>query len=389
MSKQAEKIKAFAFIGACVVLGPLFAYLSTTGAGLSDDTRATDIADGMTQDEKLDAKAQREVEMKDHVIDRLLAENDPLPQASASQEAEPETVSSPTPEAEPSPTPTAEAQPEPSASAPCRPYEIQQNLRGCGAQAQSQPPPPPPQRVASVESQRVPDSAPPSEKNQHPALLWKELMGKRSEPIVGRQNTYAGNAIKAGCRVIAVMDEQEVRIPANFKHSVTLNVRSPIDDCVLPEVDGIKITGELEYAPGEGGLIGNIIRCSDRNPRRKSVDCKGKGRIQSITGSEVIEATIYDNSNWGIFFESLISVGLTPSIAKLTETAATAKTIFQATSSEMIAGTMTKTLDRIAQKIGSAFNDKEMRLSRTCRIDGRQKPCPVLFVVSFGDDVIL
>lgn len=399
-SKKTDTIKGVAIVGAFVLIFPTLVYYSVSNAGNADDRSVVDIADSLSDSDRLDARGQK-VEIKDHYIDELLAEHDvkentPLQigvaeiadqageskKDEASQRPAPQSVEV-TPKEEGTPSDVSHKE-------NCRPYEIQQNLRGCGTQLASYT-----AKIPSPEHQAAPPpSSPIPESNagggsKHPALIWKELVGKRSEPIIGRQNTYAGDAVKAGCRVIAVMDEQELRIPSGYKHSITLNVRMPVDDCILPEVDGIRITGDLEYAPGEGGLIGGINRCSDRNPRRKSVDCKGKGKIQSITGSEVIEAIIYDNSNWGLLFESLVSIGLTPSIAKLTETASTAKTIFQATSSEMIAATMTKTLDRVGQKIGAAFDDKEMRLSRTCKIQGEPKPCPVFFIVSFSDDVIL
>jgi hypothetical protein len=390
-----DVVKGSVIVGAFMLITLGSTWAVYTDAGGESDKSVTDIAGSMTDTEVMDAKAQQ-VDIQDHFIDKLLASQEPNPVQSspAAEEASPEVEPTPEPKAEPMEPSPVEAT---ATTEPCRPYEIEQNLRGCGSQKVASQPssPPPPRTREPAPSYEAPSASPaPDAGSQHPLMVWKELVGERQKPIIGRRSHYAGPVIKTGCRLVAVVEEQELRIPSGYKHGVTLNVRTAVNDCPLPEVEGIRITGEMEFSPGEQGLVGTILRCSDRNPRRKAVDCKGKGRIQSITGSEVLEGIIYDNSGWGLFFESLVSVGLTPAIAKLTETAATAKTIFAAESSQMIAGTMTKALDRISEKIGRAFDGKEIRLSRVCNLPNPQtgniekKPCPVIVVISFTDDVV-
>lgn len=212
---------------------------------------------------------------------------------------------------------------------------------------------------------------------RHDLLKWKELASEEISVTQGRQTVYEDRVIRAGCRVMAVLEDGMIVTSGGEPHDFTVNVRGALDGCTLPQTDGIRLVGTAKMDNQGKYVIATISTCSDRNPKRKSVSCKG-ARVKSLTGSDLLEGDLYDNTGWGIFFESLAAVAMTPAIAKLTETASTAKTIFQSSMSQSIADTMTKQLAKISDKIAGVFDGKEIRT-----------PENAVVIILFKDDVIL
>jgi hypothetical protein len=213
-------------------------------------------------------------------------------------------------------------------------------------------------------------------------LAWKSISNSGLEYIEGRQKQHSGKVLKAGCEMLVIL-QNEIHVVPGIKHTMKLNVRGPLDNCELPKTEGIQFIAEATMTENDKAIIANVITCTDRNPRSKSVDCsKSNGRVMSISGAQLLEGDLYDETGMGIFWETLLSLGMTAPLAQLTETAASAKTIFNSASASSIAATLTKTTDRIAQKISGMFNAKGIRLKPK---DGR----PIPMIVMFEQDVIL
>lgn len=230
-------------------------------------------------------------------------------------------------------------------------------------------------------SYKTADDIQKKEEKPHPFLIWKEINQSKPDKITGKSSVYPGEVIRAGCLVLAELENEIIAIPGR-EHLVVINVRGALDGCKLPKTSGIRLVGRAKQTQDGRYIEARIDTCSDRSQNRKSVPCTGKAQVLSITGSELLEGWVYDESGMGLLWESIIAVGMTPAVAKLTQTAATAKTIFTAQTAGEISGTLTKTLDRISQKISAAFDGREIRIT--------PKPGkPVTIQVLFSKDVIL
>jgi hypothetical protein len=193
--------------------------------------------------------------------------------------------------------------------------------------------------------------------------------------LKGKNSYYSSDAIRAGCRVLAVI-EDELMVAAGEKHLLTLNVRGPLDGCKLPATHGLRLIAYAQLNNLENGILANVTKCADRAPDRKTIDCKA--RVKSITGRDSLEGEIYDKSGWGILFEFLMATGSAPVVAKLTETAASAKTIWGAEAAGMVAASVQRSLDRVSGKIAKAFEGRMINLAGGAYV-----------IVTFEEDVVL
>ena len=119
-----------------------------------------------------------------------------------------------------------------------------------------------------------------------------------------------------------------------------------------------------------------MTKCADRTPARKTVACKA--HVKSITGKDGLEGEVYDKSGWGILFEFLLATGSAPVVAKLTETAANAKTMWGADEAGMVAASVQRSIDRVSAKIAKAFEGRQINLAQGAYV-----------IVTFEEDVIL
>ena len=170
--------------------------------------------------------------------------------------------------------------------------------------------------------------------------------------------------------------EDELMVSAGEKHLLTLNVRGPLDGCRLPAVDGLRLVAYAKLNSLENSILADVTKCADRAADRKTVGCKA--HVKSITGKDGLEGEIYDRSGWGILFEFLLATGSAPVVAKLTETAANAKTMWGADAAGMVAASVQRSIDRVSAKIAKAFEGRQINLAQGAYV-----------VVTFEEDVIL
>lgn len=352
-----EKIKnilGIAFIAALAA----GIYSLNLAAQKKDDFKAIEQhTEKMNAYEKMAADVRRDARIEDDIIARALTAH------------RADTANNPAP-----PPPTERKEEVSSDEIPCRASDILLGRNDC------QPPPTNTSTGSNSSSNNPPSGQLVAQNTQtprHPLLMWRDIQNNAPETIRGRQTHYHGPVVRAGCRLLAVI-EDELIIPTNYEHHLVVNVRGALNDCQMPNVEGIRLVGKAKLAPGERYVIASVDRCSDSNPNRKSVDCQGKAVIKSITGADMLEGDLYDEAGWSIFWESVLAVGMTPAIAKLTQTAASAETIFTAATAGSIASTLTQALNRISQKISAVFDGKEIRIPDNSTV-----------VIVFTDDVVL
>lgn len=233
--------------------------------------------------------------------------------------------------------------------------------------------PPEPQRVRAraVESSS-PSAAEPKESG---VAAWANLMSSEVKTLEGRSTLYPGEVIRAGCRVLGVIQD-ELMVSAAEEHVLTINVRGALDGCRLPPVTGLRLIGSARLNKIENAISASISTCSDLSGRRRSVACKAQ--VKSITGRDTLEGEIYDRSHWGTLVEFLMATGAAPVVGRLTETASTAKTLWGAHAAGQVATSLQRTVDRVAQKISRAFEGREINLARNATV-----------IVTFTEDVAL
>ena len=204
---------------------------------------------------------------------------------------------------------------------------------------------------------------------------WAKMNSGEIKTLKGKSSYYSEDTIRAGCRVLAVI-EDELMVSAGEKHLLTLNVRGPIDGCKLPAVDGLRLVAYAKLNSIENSILADVTKCADRTPARKTVACKA--HVKSITGKDGLEGEVYDKSGWGILFEFLLATGSAPVVAKLTETAANAKTMWGADEAGMVAASVQRSIDRVSAKIAKAFEGRQINLAQGAYV-----------IVTFEEDVIL
>ena len=251
-----------------------------------------------------------------------------------------------------------------------------------GSEAKKSPENQPQDRPSQKSSNAAPHTALAEERKSTPEpaqksslSAWAKMNSGEIKTLKGKSSYYSSDAIRAGCRVLAVI-EDELMVAAGEKHLLTLNVRGPLDGCKLPAVDGLRLIAYAQLNNLENGILANVTKCADRTPDRKTQECKA--RVKSITGRDSLEGEIYDKSGWGILFEFLMATGSAPVVAKLTETAASAKTIWGAEAAGMVAASVQRSLDRVSGKIAKAFEGRMINLAGGAYV-----------IVTFEEDVVL
>lgn len=339
---------AIGFVG---IIGAIFfiIWAISPDSNPKSDKIAQELAENMSTYEKLEASVPQKTEVGNDLASQILAEKDakPVKQHLVAEKA-----------------PSNEA----NKFLECTPQDKELRRNGCQ---------PDPLATPEFTNRRVGSELKEiSNPSKHPLLVWKEINEDRMQIFQGRKSEYLDRVVRAGCRVLGVIEDELIVTP-DHSHDLTVNVRGALEGCALPKVDGIRLVGTAKMDRQGRYILSEIHTCSDRSPKRKSVPCKNV-RIKSITGADLLEGWIYDESGWGLLWESVIAIGMTPSIARLAETAASAKTIYTSESASSIAATLNKALDRISQKISAAFDGREIRVKRNTSV-----------IILFKDDVVL
>ena len=372
MNENLKGVLAFILVGAIPV--GIYTLKNQSDSSFIDDTPISEIGDNIDDFERMRSEMDRDKPLGNDLLADLAkkagkgletedSEKRPMPSEANSKEKTPE---------------RSVNEDEPEKTKPCTDVDVILGKNGCTKQNTST------IKEATTDNnakKSVPrtDSAP--KDKEHSLLTWKKLNKPAPDRLRGRASNYPGPVIRAGCWVIAQLENDIVAVPGR-EHRLTLNVRGPLQGCKLPESSGIRLVGKARMTKDGRYVEAWIETCADRSINRKSINCKGSAQVTSITGSELLEGWLYDESGWGLFWESVTAIGMTPAIAKLAETAATAKTIFTAESAGQISASLTSALDRISQKISAIYDGKEIRIE--------PKPNkPIMLKVLFEKDVVL
>ena len=226
-------------------------------------------------------------------------------------------------------------------------------------------------KTPNTGSNSRPHSTPPSKED-----MWASLKSDKIETIDGVQANNTGPMVKSHCRMLGLIQDSVVVSDAGRNEVVTLSIKGPMPGCRMPDIRGFKIGAQARISPNKKWVTAGITTCTDPNPRRPSVPCKGV--VQSITGEDVLKGEIYDKSFFGALLEVAINTAGIYMLKDLALASSQVDNVWAANTNAQIVTSFQAAIAQGAANIRKTFSGREIHLA---------PGAPV--IVTFTEDVSL
>lgn len=188
-----------------------------------------------------------------------------------------------------------------------------------------------------------------------------KFYGKVSE-VTGASRVSDVRMIKAGCTVLAQL-ETGVTVTTAVRKGVTFRTRGPLYGCELPRDFALRFIGKAKLNDIQKSINVEIDTCTSNHTDVRSTSCVATVESISPRGGD-LEGDIYDQSGWSIFWNTLLLMGASPTLAKLTETAATSTSLWSGEMSKQALDIFGTALGQASAKINGIFSGREISVNR-------------------------
>lgn len=205
---------------------------------------------------------------------------------------------------------------------------------------------------------------------------WAAMTVDKPLILKGSRPNYIGRVIKSRCRVMSLIEDSVVVSDSQRKEYITLNTVGALSGCSDEHIKGLRLGAIASISDNGKWITAKVDSCILDNPNYPTSSCVAV--VESISGSDVLEGSIYDKSFFGAIIESAINISGLVMLKDLAGAAAQVDNVWSASTTNAVSQAFQNTLSMAATKVARSFEGREIHLAQGSPV-----------IVTFTEDVEL